>query len=75
VKKPKALTFAVFSATIRKINKELGVTIIMVSHDLHAAVANADHILHLSKANSFFGTTEEYLMSDIYKKFGGEGKI
>ncbi len=60
---------------IRKINKELGITIIMVSHDLHAAVANADHILHLSKSNSFFGTTEEYLMSDIYKKFGGEGKI
>ncbi len=57
---------------IRKINKELGVTIIMVSHDLHAAVANADHILHLNKSDSFFGTTAEYLMSDIYKKFGGE---
>ena len=57
---------------IRKINRELGVSIIMVSHDLHAAVANADHILHLNKSDSFFGTTEEYLMSDIYKKFGGE---
>ncbi len=57
---------------IKKINKELGVTIIMVSHDLHSAVANADHILHLDKTSSFFGTTEEYLDSDIYKKFGGE---
>lgn len=57
---------------IRKINMEMGVTVIMVSHDLHAAVANADHILHLRKTDSFFGTTEEYLCSDIYKKFGGE---
>ena len=57
---------------IRKINKELNITIIMVSHDLHAAVANADHILHLRKSDSFFGTTSEYITSDIYKKFGGE---
>ncbi|MBQ3136147.1 MAG: metal ABC transporter ATP-binding protein [Clostridia bacterium] len=57
---------------IRKINKELGVTIIMVSHDLHAAVANAEHILHLNKSDSFFGTTEEYLLSDVYSRFGGE---
>lgn len=59
---------------IRKINRELGITIIMVSHDLHAAVANADHILHLDKKNSFFGTTDEYLLSGIYEKFGGEGR-
>ncbi len=57
---------------IKKINKELGVTIIIVSHDLHAAVANAEHILHLNKSDSFFGTTEEYLVSDIYSRFGGE---
>ena len=57
---------------IKKINRNLGVTIIMVSHDLHAAVANADHILHLNKFDSFYGTTDEYLFSDIYKKFGGE---
>ena len=57
---------------IRKINKELGITIIMVSHDLHAAVANSEHILHLNKSESFFGTTEEYLASDIYSRFGGK---
>lgn len=60
---------------INKINKELGVTIIMVSHDLHAAVANADHILHLNKTDSFFGTVQEYQKSEIFKKFGGEEKI
>lgn len=60
---------------INKINKELGVTIIMVSHDLHAAVANADHILHLNKTDSFFGTVQEYQKSEVFKKFGGEEKI
>ncbi len=60
---------------INRINKELGVTIIMVSHDLHAAAANADHILHLNKTDSFFGTVKEYLKSDIYKKFGGEEQV
>ena len=56
----------------KKINRDMGVTVVMVSHDLHAAVANASHILHLKKTDSFFGTTEEYLCSDVYKKFGGE---
>ncbi len=60
---------------IKRINKELGITIIMVSHDLHAAVINASHILHLNKEYSFFGTTEEYKASEIYKKFSGGNVI
>lgn len=60
---------------IRKINKELGITVIMVSHDLHTATVNASHILHLQKNSSFFGTKEEYLMSDIYKRFSGGNNI
>lgn len=65
---------AEFYALIKKINKEFGITVIMVSHDLLTAVNNANHILHIKKNNSFFGTTAEYLESDIYKSFsGGEG--
>lgn len=61
---------------IRLINKEYGITVIMVSHDLHAAVNNADHVLHLSKKGDFFGKTEDYLLSDIYKSFsGGESDV
>ncbi len=56
---------------IRKINKELGVTIVMVSHDLHSAIINASHILHLDKENSFFGTCSEYKESEIFKRFSG----
>lgn len=58
-----------FYQLIRHINSELGVTIIMVSHDLHASIENASHILHLSKYNSFFGTVTEYLESETGKRF------
>lgn len=60
-----------FYSIIKKLNKEYGITVIMVSHDLFAAVNNAGHILHLKKNNSFYGTVEEYIESDIYKKFSG----
>ena len=60
-----------FYTLLRKLNKQYGITVIMVSHDLFAAVNNATHILHLSKRGSFFGETAEYLNSDIYKKFSG----
>ena len=48
-------------ATIEELNKE-GTTIIMISHDISAAVRYASHILHISQ-NIFFGTREEYLKS------------
>lgn len=62
---------AEFYSLIKKLNKEFGITVIMVSHDLFAAVHNASHILHLKKQNSFFGTINEYISSDIYKSFSG----
>ena len=41
-----------------------GTTIVMVSHDIHAAIHHATHILHLfGEEAAFFGTTEEYLNS------------
>ncbi len=60
-----------FYDIVKKINLEFGITVIMVSHDLISAVSNATHILHLKKENSFFGNVDEYISSDIYKKFSG----
>ena len=37
-----------------------GITIIMISHDLSAALQYADHILHIG-SHVFFGTKQEYL--------------
>lgn len=49
-----------------------GVTVVMVSHDIRAAVNHASHILHLDKEQSFFGTTEDYLKTAIGRRFAGE---
>ena len=44
---------------IEELHKE-GITIIMISHDVDAALKYASHILYIGK-NTFFGTQEEYL--------------
>ena len=53
---------------IKNLNKS-GITIIMVSHDVTAAVNNATKILHLSKNDYFFGSAHQYLHSDLGKRF------
>ena len=45
-----------------------GVSIIMISHDIGAAVKYASHILHIGK-KIFFGTKDEYLNSTLGKLF------
>ena len=61
-------------ALIQELNRE-GITIIMISHDIAAAVKYASHILHIGK-HVFFGTKEEYRESELGKFFlsaeGGE---
>lgn len=54
---------------IAKINKEMGITIIMVSHDMEAALKYSSHILHLSHKQLFFGKTEDYIR--LQKDSGG----
>jgi zinc transport system ATP-binding protein len=53
-----------------------GATVIMISHDIAAAVKYASHILHIGKqAALFFGTKADYLKSEvggIYAAWGGE---
>ena len=48
---------------ITEINKE-GITVIMVSHDIHAAIEFASHILHIGNKPLFFGTKDDYKNSD-----------
>lgn len=56
-----------FYSLIHTLNSE-GTAVIMVSHDINAAVRNASHILHLGNNEYFFGTTHEYMHS----KFGSK---
>ena len=52
---------------ISDLNRE-GVTILMISHDIAAAVRYASHILHIGNT-VFFGTRADYLKSDAGKIF------
>jgi len=45
---------------IRRLNRDHGVSIVMVSHDLHAAMSHASHVLVVDRGVSFYGTIEEY---------------
>ncbi len=53
---------------IADLNRE-GVAVVMVSHDVAAAVNYATHILHMSKTTAFFGTTEDYLATPVGQQF------
>jgi zinc transport system ATP-binding protein len=52
----------------KKINREMGMTIIMISHDIEAADC-ATHALHLQKQQLFFGPMEEYRNSETGRQF------
>ena len=60
---------------IETLNREEGITVMMISHDISAALKYASHILHIGDA-VFFGTKADYLQSPQGKVFdsgkGGE---
>ncbi|NLL93484.1 MAG: metal ABC transporter ATP-binding protein [Clostridiales bacterium] len=51
-----------FYALIEKLNKELGITIIMITHDVENALKYSNKILHMHKYKYFFGNKAEYLI-------------
>jgi zinc transport system ATP-binding protein len=61
-------------ALLKKINEEMGISIIMVSHDIGAAIKHSKQILHLQNAQQFFGTPDDYIQSAPGKEFSGGGK-
>lgn len=56
---------------IKLINLCDNTSVIMISHDIHAAVRYATHILHLGHKQLFFGTCAEYRQSDLARRFVG----
>ena len=60
-----------FYQLIRRINRESGIAVVMVSHDIGSAVKDASHILHLQETALFFGTTEAYKKSPVGRRFLG----
>ena len=60
-----------FYEIVERLNKKHGITVIMISHDIKEAIKQADHILHLTQEDFFFGTTKQYLDSNLGKGFLG----
>ena len=57
-------------ALIESLNKE-GISIIMISHDISAALKYASHILHIGET-IYFGTKKDYLESSLGRNFLGQ---
>ena len=57
---------------IAKLNREYGVTVIMVTHDVKNSVNFATKILSMEHDGDFFGTPQEYMQTRAAKLiFGG----
>ena len=59
-------------ATVKHLSSEHGMTVIMVSHDVGAALRYSDRILHLATSLRFIGTPEDYLKTPYGAAFGTE---
>ncbi len=60
-----------FFSLVRRMNETAGTAIVMVTHDTHCAVKYSKHILHLRENDYFYGTTAQYLSSEMGKKYIG----
>lgn len=55
-------------ALIKEINERDKITVIMISHDIGAALQYSSHILHMGE-QTFFGTVHQYRHSEVAEKF------
>lgn len=60
---------------IKLVNLCDDITVIMVSHDIHAAVRYATHILHLGHEQLFFGSAAAYRESALARRFLGGNRL
>ena len=59
--------------TVKHLSVEHGMTVIMVSHDVEAALRYSDRILHLATALKFIGTPQDFLQTPFGAAFSEEG--
>lgn len=56
---------------LREFRAETGAAVVVVSHDVAAAVVNATKILHLERRTVYFGAASDYLASGLGDGFSG----
>ncbi len=60
-------------SVINSLNKEDGITVVMISHDVSVALRYADFILHIGSP-MFFGAKDEYKKSEAWRNFATRGE-
>ena len=61
--------------TLDYLNKKEGLAIIMVTHDLQAALSHARTVLHIGRKSVFCGSAADYLRSPEGRRFREEGTV
>lgn len=59
-------------SVIKSLNQSDNITVIMVSHDISSAVRFSNKILQLASKRIFFGSTDEYITTDAYRRMCGQ---
>ncbi|MCI6568188.1 MAG: ATP-binding cassette domain-containing protein [Dysosmobacter sp.] len=58
--------------TLAYLNRKGGMAVVMVTHDLKAALHSARTVLHIGRDSWFYGTVPDYLASPQGRRFGEE---
>ena len=64
-----------FYRFIKRLNREEGVAIVMVTHDVANMVEQADKILHLQQKVLFYGKAQDYKKTRAGREFLGVGEV
>lgn len=61
--------------TLAYLNRKEGMAVVMVTHDLKAALRSARTVLHIGRRGYFLGTPAEYLASPMGRRFQEEEQL
>lgn len=57
---------------LEQLNRNEGITVVMVSHDVRGALESANRILHLHTKMLYFGPAEDYFRTELGRRFLGD---
>ena len=57
---------------LEQLNRNEGITVVMVSHDVRGALESANRILHLHTEMLYFGPAEDYFRTELGRRFLGD---
>lgn len=59
---------------VAELNQTQGITVLMVSHDIDSAIKYGNKILHMKTETAFFGSTADYLKTEMCQRMMGDPK-